>query len=140
MIKKSLFALLVAACLATPILGHDSELTNQGLLPDNNKETSQDTEVKLSRSDVLNYLSTIALGAAADSNSQRCNSARYESQTSSQYRNLILKALWSTLAAYNIVNGLSILASESPCIGACASNATSHLGWGAFQAIIASLL
>ena len=63
------------------------------------------------------------------------------SNISNEHKSLSLgKVVFSGLAAYNIIQGLLRLASESPCVGTCAEQATRYLSLGAIHTILASVL
>lgn len=145
MLNRSLFAFVFVASLTASIFANnavDQETANSDVSVQiaNNflgKEDLQPNHDANNGKSWVKYVAYLAPGAALphDVTAHKCSNINNEHQGPS-----LGKVLMSGLAAYNIIQGLLRLASESPCVGICAAQTTRYLSLGAIQTILASVL
>lgn len=145
MLNRFLFTFVLTASLTASIFANnavDQETANSDISVQIakhflEKEDLQSNQTTNNNKSWVKYVAYLAPGAVLphDVTTHKCSNINNEYQGPS-----ISKILMSGLAAYHIVQGLVTLASESPCVGACAEEATSYLSCGAIQTILASVL
>lgn len=107
----------------------------KALLEDNSLENNTSTSGRITVDSIKSFLQNYSPSSYDNRNSNRyCHQDRNENNAPS-----ISKILNSICATYFIISGLQTLASQSPCINQCASDAGLQLARGAIHLFFASM-